>query len=63
MRDCRPLRTASFKLRKSRFLIKKEITIESESVDNDNDNDHDDDEHDHIGVLISGVCIGCLRIR
>ena len=62
MRDCRPLRTASFKLRKSGFLIKKEITIESESVDNDNDDDHDDD-HDHIGVLISGVCIGCLRIR
>ena len=52
--------TAGFKLRKSGFLIKKEITIKSESVDNDND--HDDD-HDHIGVLISGVCIGCLRIR
>ena len=60
MRDCRPLRTASFKLRKSGFLIKKEITIESESVDNDN---YHDDDHDHIGVLISGVCIGCLRIR
>ena len=56
MRDCRPLRTASFKLRKSGFLIEEEITIESESVENDNDNDH-------IGVLISGVCIGCLRIR
>ena len=51
MRDCRPLPTASFK---SGFLIKKEITIESESVDND----HDDD-HDNIGILISGVYIGC----
>ena len=46
MRDCRPLRTASFKLRKSGFLIKKEIKIKSESVDNDND------DHDDIGVLI-----------